>query len=67
MTADELVSLVRKTNEHKKRLEAEALAIAHAVVEKALNPPPFEDREEVVKDYTREILLKKYHARKPEN
>ena len=67
MTADELVSLVKKTNERKKKLEAEALAIAHAVVEKALNPPPPEDREEVVKDYTREILLRKYHARKPKH
>lgn len=69
MTADELVALVKRSNARKKELEKEALAIAHAVVEKALNPAPSADNEEeAVKDGTRDILLRKYHAnRKPKH
>lgn len=62
MTADQLVEMVRKENERKKRLAVEASAIARAVVEKALNPPPPPDNEGEVKDGTRQILLEKYHA-----
>lgn len=62
MTADELVAMVRKANERKKKLEAEALAIAHAVVEKALAPVPPEIKEK--EDGTRKILMEKYHAKR---
>lgn len=70
MTADELVALVKRSNARKIKLEKEALAIAHAVVEKALAPAPpsADNEEEAVKDGTRDILLRKYHAnRKPKH
>ncbi len=65
MNANELVSLVKRSNARKRELEKEALAIAHAVVEKALAPVPPEIKEK--EDGTRRILMEKYHVRKPEN
>lgn len=64
MTADELVAMVKQSNERKIKLEEEALAIAHAVVEKALAPvpPPPENKEK--EDGTRKILMEKYHAKR---
>ena len=61
MNANELVELVKGSNERKRKLEAEALAIAHAVVEKALAPPPPPEINEK-EDGTRKILMEKYHA-----